>query len=172
MTISATARRLMLCLGLVAVLAGCEHLPADLKRADAAAKAGDHATAIRSWQTLSEYGYPEAKLKLAQAYIRGNGVEQNPAAAVPLLEEAVAKGNPAACVELGQLYEKGNGVEKNPNLAESLYLKAAAQKFPRGMMALGRFYDRQKQPERAQIYYKGAAALGVEAAAKKVAPAQ
>lgn len=168
MMVQTFARRSVLCLCLMVMLAACEHLPADLKRADAAAKAGNYETAIQQWQTLSEYGYPEAKLRLAQAYIKGNGVEKNPAVAVPLLEGAVAKGNPAALVELGQLYEKGLGVEKNPDQAETLYLKAAAMKYPRGMFALGRFYDRQKQPEKAQLFYRGAADLGVEAAQAKI----
>lgn len=146
----------------------CQSMPADLATADAAAKKGDYATAVQNWQILSEYGYAEAHMKLGQAYLKGTGVEADPAKALPLFESAAAKGKIAANVELGQMYEKGLGVKKDPAKAEAYYLTAAAQKYPRGMMALGRFYERHKQKEKALFYYKGAQDLGLEAASEKV----
>lgn len=152
----------------VFALAACANVTADLKSADEAARRGDYASATAQWQVLSDYGYDQAQLKLARAYIKGTGVPQDPAAAIPLLESSAKSGNVASLVELGQLYEQGKGVEKNLSTAENYYRQAADRDYPRGSFALGRLYERQKKPSEAVVFYQQAADMGFEPAMEKV----
>ncbi|MBU6234403.1 MAG: SEL1-like repeat protein [Alphaproteobacteria bacterium] len=169
MKLIASLRLALAYAGVILTLAACTSMPADFASADAAAKRGDHAAAISQWKTLADYGYPEAQLKLGQAYAKGNGVEADPKAALAYFEAAAAKKSPAAYVELAQLYEKGKGVEKSTARAEEYYLKAAALKFPRGFMGLGKLYEREKDYDQAMKYYKAAADMGVAAAEGRIA---
>ncbi len=87
------------------LLAGCTTLP-DLKNADKAFKAGDYATAAAQWKTLSEYGYPEAQMKLARLYEKGHGVEKNETLAETYYLKAAAQNYSRAMFDLARFYER------------------------------------------------------------------
>ena len=63
-------------------------------------------------------------MNLAISYFEGEGVEQDKAKAVQLLEEAVPYMADAQFL-LAQCYENGEGIEKNIEKAKELYQQAA-----------------------------------------------
>jgi hypothetical protein len=58
-------------------------------------------------------GNPEAPVKLANLYIKGDGVAQSCDQATVLLRSAAADGNAAARSRLGSLYASGTCVPRN-----------------------------------------------------------
>jgi hypothetical protein len=78
-----------------------------------AAKASDSAAASAwLWKAVAK-GNPEAPVKLANLYIKGDGVAQSCDQATVLLRSAAADGNAAARSRLGSLYASGTCVPRN-----------------------------------------------------------
>jgi hypothetical protein len=78
-----------------------------------AASASDSAAASAwLWKSVAK-GNPEAPIKLANMYIKGNGVPQSCEQAMILLRSAAAKENAAARSRLGALYATGTCVPRN-----------------------------------------------------------
>lgn len=78
-----------------------------------AANASDReAASAWLWKSVAK-GNPEAPVKLANMYIKGDGVPQSCDQAVVLLRSAAAKENAPARSRLGSLYATGTCVQKN-----------------------------------------------------------
>jgi len=101
----------------------------ELSRAQNASDAA--AASAWLWKSVAK-GNPEAPIKLANMYIKGDGVPQNCEQALVLLRSAAAKENAAASSRLGSMYAAGtcvprdrvrayeyisSAVEANPNAA-------------------------------------------------------
>jgi len=75
------------------------------------------------------------------AYLKGNGVPQDPEQAAIWLRKAADKGDAVGQVELGLLYMQGQGLPKDEGLAASWFRKAADQGNAMGQNMLGMFYE-------------------------------
>ncbi len=70
------------------------------------------ATAVWLWRAVAK-GNPEAPVRLANLYIKGDGIPQNCDQAIVLLQSAAAKENAAARSRLGSLYATGTCVDRD-----------------------------------------------------------
>jgi TPR repeat protein len=73
-----------------------------------------------------ETGDPEAQFRLGVAYFRGDGVEQDQAKGVELINQAAGAGYAEAMAGMGYLYMAGEGVDKDETKALMWLRKAAA----------------------------------------------
>jgi TPR repeat protein len=67
---------------------------------------------------------PEAILCLGVCYLEGEGVPQDKAQGIKLVEQAAKLGNAEALTNLGVLYMNGDGVESDPKKAVEYFTKA------------------------------------------------
>jgi TPR repeat protein len=74
----------------------------------------------------AEKGYPDQQMALGEAYLTGNGVQQDLAQAAHWYEMAARRGNPQAENQIGYLYQKGIGVQVDPVRAFHWYQLASA----------------------------------------------
>jgi TPR repeat protein len=74
----------------------------------------------------AERGSVDQEIKLAEAYLTGNGVAKNPELATHGYEKAAQSGNPEAQNLVGQFYQDGVGVPVDPVRAFHWYQLAAA----------------------------------------------
>ncbi len=86
---------------------------AGLDEGAAAAKRGDHATALREWRPLAEQGHASAQNNLGVMYNEGQGVQQEYAEAVKWYRKAAEQGFAGAQNNLGSMYESGQGVPQD-----------------------------------------------------------
>ncbi len=86
---------------------------ADYEMAVRAVSQGDYSTAYREFQTLANRGDARGQNGLGVLYIRGWGVEQNPAKALNLFHKSAKQGHRAAESNLGEMYMAGLGVPKD-----------------------------------------------------------
>ena len=93
----------------------------------AAAKRGDHATALRVFKAHSVLGNSTAQFNLGIIYENGLGVPQDYAAAVKWYRKAAEQGNADAQNNLGVMYGNGYGVPQGYVEAHMWYNLAAAQ---------------------------------------------
>jgi TPR repeat protein/uncharacterized caspase-like protein len=111
---------------------------------------------------------PEGQLKLGDAYLAGEGVEQDQVEAVRLYRMAAELGNVQAQVNLGICYHEGVGVTKDPVEAVKWYRKAAELGNPQAQNYLGVCYEDgtgvTKDQAEAVKWYRKAAELGNAAA--------
>lgn len=114
-------KKIIFAMGLALCLVACASVP-DLTRAEKAEESGDYATALKNWEALAAYGYPEAQLGLAGLYEKGNGVEKDMNKAEKYYLEAAAQKYPRALVNTGRFYER----RKQKDLALKYYREAAA----------------------------------------------
>lgn len=99
-----------------------------------AANASDAAAASAwLWKAVAK-GNPEAPIKLANMYIKGDGVAQNCDQAMVLLRSAAADGNAAARSRLGSLYATGTCVPRNRVRAYQ-YMNQALEANPNAVWA-------------------------------------
>ena len=78
--------------------------------------------------------------KLADCYLRGKGVEQNPEEAARLLKISVKKNDISAYINLGNMYFYGCGVAHDGERAFSLYKFAAENDSPNAQLCLAICY--------------------------------
>ena len=93
-------------------------------------------------------GEADAQFSLAMKYIYGDGVEENNAVAVGLLERAARQGHAEAAYNLGICYHYGYGVQENLTTAMALYEKAADGGYGKAIVMAGRFYMEGTHGER------------------------
>lgn len=97
-------------------------------------------------------------------YLKGDGVEKDPAKAVELLTEAADVGSLEALVELATCYMNGTGCLKDVGNAIDLYTKAADGGLPAGLRELGNCYRNangvEKDIEKAHELWTKAGELG------------
>ena len=94
------------------------------EQALAAYEQGNFEEAFTLWQTLADGGNEEAQFQLGLMYDKGQGVNEDPAAAVQWYTRAAEAGHIKAQHYLGILYEYGRGVEKDLEMAKQWYAKA------------------------------------------------
>ena len=85
------------------------------------------AKAIGWYERAAGQGEAWAQFRLAQLYMTGEGVTQDPGKALRLYQEAAAGGEPMAQRALGDLYANGTLVERDPGEAARWYRAAALQ---------------------------------------------
>ena len=73
--------------------------------------------------------FPEADFNAACALLWGEGVPEDPARGVKLLEKGIVSGHPESCFQLALCHEFGVGTEKSEETAQKLY-QLAAQELP------------------------------------------
>jgi uncharacterized protein len=84
-----------------------------LEDATAANTRGDHATALKTFQSLAAQGNAEAQNNLGELYAKGQGVPQDYAQARQWYEKAAAQGNALAQNNLAELYFAGLGTTQD-----------------------------------------------------------
>jgi TPR repeat protein len=103
-----------------------EKSPADpLVEADRAIEARRFADALAILRPLADTGNARAQARLGDAYMQGQGIPRDDAAAGRWYERAALQGDPGAQVKLAAMYVNGNGVLRNNNLAYVWYGTAA-----------------------------------------------
>jgi hypothetical protein len=90
---------------------------------------------VRDLMARAKSGNALAQTALAEAFLRGDGVELNPLAAVRWSQAAAEQGEPLAQFILGTLYS--NGIKPNPRLAVRWLFAAASQGNVKAMHNLG-----------------------------------
>jgi TPR repeat protein len=137
-------------------------------------KSDNFATAALWYKTAMQHGsrFGEAAYGLMLMY--GQGVQKDIAKAVPLFRDAADKGNVIAENALGYLYAQGiGGLRKDAALSLRWYRKAAEQDAPTAQLALGIAYEEGKDVKQdltqAAMWYRKAAAFGIEDAKKRLA---
>ena len=88
-------------------------------------KKGMKAPSAKRQRVLVARGEMDAKRALAIRLMEGNGVPQNHAKAVALLEDCVALGDTESMLLLAECCALGHGMEHNAERAESLISEAA-----------------------------------------------
>ena len=100
--------------------------PADpLAEADRAIEARRFADALAILRPLADTGNARAQARLGDAYMQGQGIPRDDAAAGRWYERAALQGETGAQVKLAAMYMNGNGVLRNNNLAYVWYGTAA-----------------------------------------------
>jgi hypothetical protein len=97
--------------------------------------------ALHWYQLAAASGLSTAKVNLAIAYLRGNGVAQDSKFAVQLLNEAFQAGNGRGATYLGILYYFGIGVQQDKVAADKLFEAGVKLHDPQAAFNLGSFYS-------------------------------
>lgn len=111
----------------------------------------------------ADLNHVQAQRLLAQAYLKGDVVEQNMGLAVHYFEQAAAKNDAVALNALGEIYEKGLSQDADLSLAVTYYEKAAALLNADALNHLGRLYIKgegvMRDLQQAQVLLKKASAM-------------
>lgn len=150
-------------------------------RGTEALRAKDYERAADQYAFAAGSGHPKALIAYGRLFARGTGVEQDPARAAALFEEAYGKTSSSrsrAALELGLvLLEGGEGpsgtLAKDEARAEDLLIEALEAGETRAAGRLGRIYDRglgvEPDPAQAIAYYRRAAPNDVSSARRLAA---
>jgi localization factor PodJL len=76
---------------------------------------------------LADYGDAKAQARLALAYLRGQGVDRDPGAALRWSAAAARSGEPVAQYLMGALYSQGDALKPDPAVAFAWFASAAAK---------------------------------------------
>lgn len=101
----------------------------------------DKEKGIAVWQTASDNGNSEARVRIAIAHIQDKSYGGNLRADLLVLNEAAEEGSLIAVMALAHCYLNGTGVEKNKAQAVNLYRKSAQRGSRGAHSALKRIYD-------------------------------
>lgn len=136
-----------------------------IRRADAAAEAGDYQTARELYHqaaTNNMNGY--ARFQLAKIYEEGLGVDANPSEALRWYRGSADLGNRFAQYKAGLLLELGHGTDKNQQEAAKYYEVAAHQGEALAALRLGELSlagsGVEQSAPRARSLFEGAAQQG------------
>jgi TPR repeat protein len=122
---------------LCALAAGVHAGPSeDLRDAEAAAGAGDVATAISLLRRAADRNHPVAQARLADLL----HAAEFDAEALDLYRRSAAQGEAAGEFGMGVMYANGAGVKRDDALALEWYRKAEKKDFPPALDALARAY--------------------------------
>ena len=112
----------------------------------------------------AERGSSASAVLLAVAYLNGDGVPRDPAAAARWFEAAALQGNGYAEEKLGDLYAQGLGVARSPRLAADWREKAAKRGLVSAQLKLGKMYQEGQgvaaDPAKARYWIERAAIEG------------
>jgi Sel1 repeat len=125
---------------------------------------GDFQTALAVLCPLAQLGDAIALHFVGEMHLLGQGVPEDPKAAVHLLEQAARMGLARAQDRLGQLLADGHGVEKDQSKAAQLFAEAAAQDCAPAQYHLGLCFEHGRGVKRdageAARWYRKAAEQG------------
>ena len=125
---------------LLVALAAALPARADFEAGSAAARAGDHATALREWRPLAESGNRDAQFNLGLLYENGLGVAKDGAQAAHWFRRAAEQDDRSAQAYLGEMYAQGLGVERDDREALHWYRTAAERGHAASQYNVGLFY--------------------------------
>ncbi|HEY3706182.1 MAG TPA: tetratricopeptide repeat protein [Terracidiphilus sp.] len=91
-------------------------------------------------QKRADKGFTHEQIELAEAYMKGQGVQRNPSLAAYWYEKAARNGDPAAEHQIGYLYSAGLGVPRDQIRAAHWYQLAASSGLPTARVNLGVMY--------------------------------
>jgi len=140
------------------------------KRGADALRANDVERAADEYEFAASSGHPKALIAYGKLFTKGQGVDQDPARAIALFEDAYGKRSNfkgKAAMELGLvLMAGGDGpsgtVERDETRARALFLEAFDKGEQRAASRLGRIYANglgvEPDPEKAIFYYQQATA--------------
>jgi hypothetical protein len=97
--------------------------------------AADLALAARA-----EAGDPKAQLQFGMAYLKGDGVDRDPAAAIKWIKRSAEQGHADAQYALGAMYHAGRGALQSFPLAFKWFELAAQQNHAEAQFSLGVMY--------------------------------
>lgn len=125
-------------------------------------RAGNIEAALQEFAAAAESGDPEARLYLAVHQLTGQGIKQDPAAALRVLREADSAGEREATFMIAQASQYGVGVPKDLPRALEGYRRAAEAGSVSAMVVLGAAYadgslGLSKDPVQAVTWYTRAA---------------
>jgi TPR repeat protein len=89
-------------------------------------------------------GNPSSCTTLGTLYASGQGVQLEPARAIPLYEKGCDGGNWAGCFDLGLAFQRGLGVPQNIGMAKTSFKRACDGGNARGCTNLGFIYETGK----------------------------
>jgi TPR repeat protein len=92
------------------------------------------------YKIAAEHGHAQAQWCLGNLYLKGFGVEQNPAEALRWYQSAAEENIPEAQFTLGEFYRSGLYVEKNPEMALKWYQKSAQAGFEPAVTRIQQFW--------------------------------
>lgn len=92
------------------------------------------------WARRAAESSPDGRYQLGQLYLRGQGVEQNPASALNWFEQAAEQGLAPAQYQSARMYQRGQGAAPNPSKARQRFEQAARQGHRDAQLALGLLY--------------------------------
>jgi hypothetical protein len=125
---------------------------------------GNYQHAARLWKPLAEQGVSQAQFYLSTLYARGNGLEEDPVAALSWLTRAAHGGYPAAQFNLGNRFFQGLWVKRDYDMALAWWRKAADNGVPRAAYNIGGLYFQgkgvKKDKGEALRWYRRAAEAG------------
>lgn len=99
--------------------------PDPMEHALTAAKAGDYAAALATWEPLARSGHARAQNNIGACFAEGLGVEPDPALAFKWLKLSSDGEDPVGRRNLAALYFRGDGVPQDDHEAMRLYRLAA-----------------------------------------------
>ena len=138
---------------------------APLANAKAFYQARNYAEAIPAFIQAAEAGNGEAMGCLGYMYLKGRGMNPQPATGIAWLRQA-ARGerDPHGMYALAMAYLNGEGVDAAEHLAEDWLLKAAQERsYPEAMRSLGSFYQHKMNDssyQKALMWYGKAVKAG------------
>ncbi|MCP5082647.1 MAG: SEL1-like repeat protein [Alphaproteobacteria bacterium] len=106
-----------------------------------AADSENYAEARLWYNRAIDAGSPGAMVNLALFYLRGTGVDKDPARAAELFQRAADKGTGLAMYYLAHQYSSGQGIRRSKRLAAEWYQKAVDNGIARAAFWLGSLYD-------------------------------
>jgi hypothetical protein len=130
-----------------------------------AAAPSDPAGRLAYYREGAAAGDPNAQLRLAIMYAKGDGVTQDYAVAATWFHAAANQGVGRAQYDMGVIYERGRGVKVDLTEAADWYLKAAQTGYPLAQYNLAVCYTKgqglRKDLTEAAVWYQRAATQGV-----------
>lgn len=93
-----------------------------------------------SWARRAAAQSPDGRYQLGLLYLRGQGVEQDPATALGWFEQAADQGLARAQYQSARMHQRGQGTPANPGKARQRFEQAARQGDREAQLALGLLY--------------------------------
>jgi TPR repeat protein len=133
----------------------------------------DYATALLQFEKADQLGIPDAAIELGFMYLKGQGVEKNPAMALMYFIKAEAEnGCPLLADRIGAMYKYGNGVDVDHATALVYFRKSDKAGLPAAANRIARMYEQghgvPQNPAMALEWYHKADKAGWPAAARNI----
>lgn len=104
-----------------------------------ASSLGNYPEALH-WARRAAERSPDGCYQLGELYLRGQGIEQNPASALSWFEQAAEQGLARAQYQSARMHQHGQGAAPNPSKARQRFEQAARQGHRDAQLALGLLY--------------------------------